>query len=140
MAKDIRIGQTNPKMRVQPKVQAKVSGGLSPLQKEIMTKKIRAQPTPVSKKETSSPKSNKARVQPKPKHKGKQEVGIGETWIEKKASGKDGKKRRCVVALVLSHGGISYVLTVSKVAFDAGDLCPPFIQELGAFLAVWAKM
>lgn len=138
MAKDIRVGPNrHPKMRVQ----AKVGGSkLHPLQKEIMTKKIRAQP--VSKKETPPARKPQrtAKIQPKPKNKGQQEVGIGETWIEKKASGKDGKKRRCIVVLVLAKGGISYVLTVSKIAFDAGDLCPPFVQELGAFLTIWTKM
>jgi hypothetical protein len=136
MAKDIKVGQQGGKMRKQPKVQAKI-GGLGLIQREIATKKIRQPP---KKEKTPRPiKQGTARIQPK-KPKGQQEVGIGETWIEKKASRKDGKKLRCVVVLVLAHGGISYVLTVSKVAFDAGDLCPPFVQEMGAFLTIWTKM
>lgn len=123
--KDIKV-QASKKIK-QGKVQAKVAKKQSPLQKEIMTSKIPKRQ--VSTEETSV---KTAKIQPKGTT-----PYIGETWVEKKASSPDGKKRRCLVVLIFSEGGISYVQTVSRVAFDMGDLCPPYIQELGAFLRTW---
>jgi hypothetical protein len=104
MPKEIKVQPSN-KMKAQ-KAQAKVHKK-APLGKEIMTKKIPR--PPVSKEETK--KVNTAKIQPK-----ENTPYIGETWVEKKASSKDGKKRRCLITLVFSEGGITYVQSVSRLA------------------------
>lgn len=152
MAKDIKI-RTQSRLKPQPKknpknsVQNNLNKGLQQLGKELSTKKIPAGVTAqkkdpkVSKQETRNIlPASPAEPEPEQVNQNSNLPQIGQTWIEKVGTGKNGKKIRCYIVLSVSDGQEGFVLMMSRTAYDKGGVTPTQSQSLKSFMKTWRLM